>query len=82
MVCNINRGDFPAGAFSVLCPGIPTFLLVGNADFQRITIIEEELNKMPSRDKFPVGKQYSKLLTIYVGFFTEFQFGHNIREGV
>jgi hypothetical protein len=82
MVGNINRGDFPAGAFSVLCLNVTLDVLLGRADFQRITIIEEELNKMLGRDKFPVGKEYSKLLTIYVGFFTEFQIGHNIREGV
>ena len=82
MGSNINRRDFPAGAFSVLCLNVTFDVLLGWADFQRITIIEEELNKMPTRDKFPVGKQYSNRLTIYVGFFIEFQFGHNIREGV
>jgi hypothetical protein len=82
MGSNINRRDFPAGTFSVLCPGIPTFVLVGNAHFQGITILEEELNQLPTKDKFPIDNQCSKLLTIYVGFFTESQIGHNIREGV
>ena len=43
---NINRRDFPAGAFSVLCADVPTNLLLGWADFQRITIMKRPLKQV------------------------------------